>query len=190
MGCSCCKCLLHYACSQPKQQGIHPLLGFARWVCQGLQDSWVLALTACVIMAALDQAPHSNVGPIKGPPSSGSGREQSVKDLVDICVHSPQVEVWQVGLRAFDHGFTNGRLSQHKVVGNCLVGDRIVHPPMAEAPKTSPSEAPNRDFDCASHHGRVSCMVLVPVCPKGDMIPHFWAHLPGVKSPVKREQSC
>lgn len=40
----------------------------------GPQDSWVLALTVGVIMAALDQPLHSNVGPTKDPRSSGAAK--------------------------------------------------------------------------------------------------------------------
>lgn len=65
-GCSYCRGFLHYPSRQPKQQGIYPLLCFAWWICQSLQDCWVLALTVCVITAAIDKVPRSNVGPIKG----------------------------------------------------------------------------------------------------------------------------
>lgn len=145
MGMSCCKGFLHCPCSEPKQQGICCLLRFARWVCQGLQESSVLALTACVIMAALDQAPHSTVGPIKGPLSSETTWEQSVKDLVNICACSPLAEVWEDGLRNIDHEFISGRLYQHQVVSSCLVGVGIVHPLMVQAPKTSPNGAPSTE---------------------------------------------
>lgn len=49
--------------------------------------------TVGVIMAALGQALHSNADSHQGPQNSGTIREESVEDLVDICIHSPQVEV-------------------------------------------------------------------------------------------------
>lgn len=69
---------------------------------------------------------HRNTGQHKRSLCSGATSEKVMKDLVNMYIRSPQVEVWQDGLKNTDCDFTSGKLAQHKVFSSCLIWVRII----------------------------------------------------------------